>query len=77
MVAAPRALLSLFTPLSDWENLVLVEDDARNTFRAFTVPSDKIAIGDRVFLSADVAKAFVFPCSGRSGTGVSALRAAA
>jgi ABC-type sugar transport system ATPase subunit len=45
------------------ENVVVVQDEARNTFRALTVPSDKIAIGDRVFLSADVSKAFVFPCS--------------
>jgi ABC-type sugar transport system ATPase subunit len=45
------------------ENVVVVEDQARNTFRALTVPNDKIAIGDRVFLSADVSKAFVFPYS--------------
>ena len=45
------------------ENVVVVEDQARNTFRALTVPSDKLVIGDRVFLSPDVSKAFVFPCS--------------
>jgi ABC-type sugar transport system ATPase subunit len=45
------------------ENVVVVEDQAGNTFRTLTVPSDKIVIGDRLFLSADVSKAFVFPCS--------------
>ena len=45
------------------ENVVVVEDEARNIFRVLTAPSDKIAIGDRVFLSLDVSKAFVFPCS--------------
>jgi len=45
------------------ENVVVVEDEVGNTFRALTVPSDKIVIGDRMFLSADVSKAFVFPCS--------------
>jgi ABC-type sugar transport system ATPase subunit len=45
------------------ENVVVVEDQARNTFRALTAPSDKLVIGDRVFLSPDVSKAFVFPCS--------------
>jgi ABC-type sugar transport system ATPase subunit len=43
------------------ENVVVVEDQARSTFRALTVPSDKLAIGDRVFLSPGVSKAFVFP----------------
>ena len=45
------------------ENVVVVEDEAKNTFRALTAPSDRLAIGDRVFLSPDVSKAFVFPCS--------------
>jgi ABC-type sugar transport system ATPase subunit len=45
------------------ENVVVVEDEVGNTFRVLTVPSDKLVIGDRVFLSADVSKAFVFPCS--------------
>jgi hypothetical protein len=47
--------------LSDWgkENVVVAEDEARNIFRVLTAPSDKIAIGDRVFLSLDVSKAFV------------------
>jgi hypothetical protein len=43
--------------------VVVVEDEARNIFRVLTAPSDKIAIGDRVFLSLDVSKAFAFPCS--------------
>jgi ABC-type sugar transport system ATPase subunit len=45
------------------ENVVVVEDQAKNAFRALTEPSDKLAIGDRVFLVPDVSKAFVFPCS--------------
>jgi ABC-type sugar transport system ATPase subunit len=45
------------------DNVVVVEDEARNIFRVLTAPSDKIAIGDRVLLSVDVSKTFVFPCS--------------
>ncbi|MDE3175310.1 MAG: ABC transporter ATP-binding protein [Pseudomonadota bacterium] len=45
------------------ENVIVVEDEAKNTYRALTAPTVHIAIDDRAFLRADLGNAFLFSCA--------------
>lgn len=46
------------------ENVVVLEDEAKTTFRVLTAPSDPVAIGDRLFLAPDTLRVHLFPVSG-------------